>query len=65
MMFHDITFGESGAECSCGKVFSIWRMNRPPGWAECHRSDVTKLTNCAHGNARRHAEAANRKEAKA
>jgi hypothetical protein len=42
-----------GAECSCGKVFRY-----PPKYG----MDSVRMTNMALGNARRHADAKNKKE---
>ncbi len=56
-MSHYVTDMPHGADCSCGRKFSIWSSNHPRRHIES-----TRFRNLARANARRHAEAANRKE---
>jgi hypothetical protein len=58
-MSHSIQPTDSGAECSCGKEFNVW------AWQRRYRdtsNDVARRVHLARANARRHAEAANKKE---
>lgn len=57
-MTHIISDAPHGADCSCGRKFSIWGTGNTyvAMRAMAHR-------NLARANARRHADAANRKEA--
>jgi hypothetical protein len=53
---HTIECKPSGAKCSCGKDFNIWKWPRTFGF-NAHR-----MRPLAQGQARRHAELANAKE---
>jgi hypothetical protein len=46
-----------GADCSCGKRFSIWDMRN-----ERRTIEAWRFINLARANAHRHADAANKKE---
>jgi len=59
---HTIDTTPSGAVCSCGRVFSVWKTKRGPTWMASHDAGRTK--NLVRANAYRHADGANRKEAK-
>lgn len=56
--YHSITNTPGGAECSCGRVFSVWHTRRKSGWFTAH--DANRTINLMRANANRHAEAANR-----
>jgi hypothetical protein len=58
---HDITPTESGAQCSCGKEFNVWK-NRQFGYRT--DNDIARQVNLARANANRHMQAANNKNAK-
>ena len=56
---HVIAFAPHGADCSCGRTFSLWsfKTSRPKALY------ATQFRNLARANAARHADAANRKGA--
>lgn len=55
---HWLSYTESGAVCSCGREFSAYTTARKGGW---NGRDAQRTTNIVKANARRHAQAANRK----
>lgn len=59
-MRHVIDLTPAGADCSCGRTFSLWSMktSRPKALY------AAKFRNLARANARRHADAANERENK-
>ena len=59
-MTHFISDTQSGSECSCGRVFSVWDMARRDGWSAAH--DLQRSINLCQANAQRHAKAANKRE---
>lgn len=61
MTRHVLTQLPGGAECSCGREFSVWKQAHHSGWSAAH--DAQRGINLAKANARRHADAANRREA--
>ena len=54
---HIITLMPHGADCSCGRTFSIWANNN-----QNRARYAARFRNLARANARRHAEAANKRE---
>lgn len=56
---HRLRETQSGAECSCGRVFSVWECKRRPGWSASR--DFARTLTLVLATARRHVEAANRK----
>jgi hypothetical protein len=53
---HSLDYLPSGAVCSCGKKFNMWKSGSITG------RDAQKYLNITQANARRHADAANKKE---
>jgi|PlaIllAssembly_1097288.scaffolds.fasta_scaffold51248_2 hypothetical protein len=53
---HYVTDMPHGADCSCGRRFSIWDMTNSR-----RHNESWKFKNLARANARRHAAAANKK----
>jgi hypothetical protein len=56
---HVLAYSPSGATCSCGQEFNVYKTRRSAGWSEAH--DSARTVNIVKANARRHADAANRK----
>lgn len=57
MSAHVLEYKPSGAICSCGKNFNAWSSGRTHGY------NAQQMVNIFRANARRHADAANRREA--
>ena len=57
---HIVTNTGAGAECSCGQVFSVYRQRAEYGTTSQAKANRVGMT---RANARRHADAANRKVA--
>lgn len=56
-MTHFLRYTRSGAECSCGRTFSVWTATRRPGWSAS--KDFQRTLNLICATARRHVDAAN------